>query len=410
MRRLLGSNNCTTAAAGHLRLAAAHPPLVRVGLPLRGHVLARTSRSFASAGASAAWNRPGEQEEEADEQADETLSVPQYGGREELDRTNLVRAITVDEAGSFREVSLTKADLSRELRVQKRDLRAVDVSFPNQLACFLVRDGAILINLEAFKAIVKHNSLILFTTETARGTVLQQFCPFLQYRLTREAGAHVGGGFEFRVVEAVLTVLCDTLYERYGELKARIDHLLFGLEQATNGQDDYLPFLADLSHHNKTLNSFQKRVHEVRGALHQVLESDEDLAAMYLSVQAATGHRRRTDQHEEAEILIENYVAQLDDILSEVAELQSSIDVSEEYFRLTLDSQRNKIMKMNLLLTLGTFSTACAGVVTGVFGMNLQNFLETSESAFLVTTGGLTISMAASFASIYTYFRLKKML
>ncbi|ELR15145.1 uncharacterized protein ACA1_216570, partial [Acanthamoeba castellanii str. Neff] len=74
-------------------------------------------------------------------------------------------------------------------------------------------------------------------------------------------GAHVGGGFEFRVVEAVLTVLCDTLYERYGELKARIDHLLFGLEQATNGQDDYLPFLADLSHHNKTLNSFQKRVH-----------------------------------------------------------------------------------------------------------------------------------------------------
>jgi len=84
--------------------------------------------------------------------------------------------------------------------------------------------------------------------------------------------------------------------------------------------------------------------------------------------------------------------------------------VSEEYFRLTLDSQRNKIMKMNLLLTLGTFSTACAGVVTGVFGMNLQNFLETSESAFLVTTGGLTIGMAASFASIYTYFRLKKML
>lgn len=53
----------------------------------------------------------------------------------------------------------------------------------------------------------------------------------------------------------------------------------------------------------------------------------------------------------------------------QVAELQSSIDVSEEYFRLTLDSQRNKIMKMNLLLTLGTFSTACGGVVTGVFGM-----------------------------------------
>jgi hypothetical protein len=93
-------------------------------------------------------------------------------------------------------------------------------------------------------------------------------------------------------------------------------------------------------------------------------------------------------------------------------------------------------MKMNLLLTLGTFSTACAGVVTGIFGMvhadllpfsrvfgrttnsiihrfaiqNLQNGLELSESAFLVTTGGLTLGMAVSFASVYTYFRLSKML
>jgi len=126
------------------------------------------------------------------------------------------------------------------------------------------------------------------------------------------------GGFEFRVVEVVLTVICHTLYERYGELKARINQSLLGLEQATDASDDYLPFLAELSHLNKTLNSFQKRVHEVRGALAQVLESDEDLAGMYLSVQAATGHKRRIDQHEEAEILMENYVAQLDDILSAV--------------------------------------------------------------------------------------------
>lgn len=66
----------------------------------------------------------------------------------------------------------------------QRDLRAVDVSFPNQVACFLVREGALLVNLETFKAIVKHNRLILFTTEASRVTFLKQFCPFLQYRLT----------------------------------------------------------------------------------------------------------------------------------------------------------------------------------------------------------------------------------
>jgi len=47
----------------------------------------------------------------------ETLSVPQFGGgKEESDRTKLVHLITVNEAGSFRESTLTRADLSRELR------------------------------------------------------------------------------------------------------------------------------------------------------------------------------------------------------------------------------------------------------------------------------------------------------
>jgi len=152
------------------------------------------------------------------EKEEELLLVPQYGGgKEELERTNLIWAVTMDETGSFQEVNATKADLCRELRVQKvlqvplaasfcrfslysilwlehcgggggvtpkRDLRAVDISFPNQLASFLVRDGAILINLEAFKAIIKHDRLMLFATEATRHNVIQQFCPFLQYRLT----------------------------------------------------------------------------------------------------------------------------------------------------------------------------------------------------------------------------------
>lgn len=47
--------------------------------------------------------------------------MPQYGGgKEEWDRTNAVRAITMDETGVFQEATFTKADLSREMpRIQK---------------------------------------------------------------------------------------------------------------------------------------------------------------------------------------------------------------------------------------------------------------------------------------------------
>jgi hypothetical protein len=52
------------------------------------------------------------------------------------------------------------------------------------------------------------------------------------------------------------------------------------------------------------------KVDQIRRALDNLLDSDEDLATLYLTAYKETGKRRPLDQHEEAELLLENYVRQ----------------------------------------------------------------------------------------------------
>lgn len=47
--------------------------------------------------------------------------------------------------------------------------------------------------------------------------------------------------------------------------------------------------------------------HEVQ----DLWQSDEDMAGMYLTTRAITGHPRRIDQHEEVEALLETYIRQV---------------------------------------------------------------------------------------------------
>jgi hypothetical protein len=54
----------------------------------------------------------------------------------------------------------------------------------------------------------------------------------------------------------------------------------------------------------------------VQSVLDDILDSDEDMAQMYLTTKAQTGHSRRMDQHDEVEIIFENCLKQVGSVSS----------------------------------------------------------------------------------------------
>ena len=58
--------------------------------------------------------------------------------------------------------------------------------------------------------------------------------------------------------------------------------------------------------------------------------------------------------------------------------------LSQDYINIELDSHRNQLIQLELLLTAAMFAMALVTVVAGLFGMNLYNKAENSYVAFIL--------------------------
>ena len=87
---------------------------------------------------------------------------------------------------------------------------------------------------------------------------------------------------------------------------------------------------------------------------------------------------------QELEDLLETYFTHIDSTYRSLNGLNEYIDDLEDLIEIELDSQRNQLIKLELILTTATLSLTCFSVVVGIFGMNIKNNIETEYSMFLV--------------------------
>lgn len=130
---------------------------------------------------------------------------------------------------------------------------------------------------------------------------------------------------------------------------------------------------------------------------------------MYLSTYKETGHRRRVDQHDEIEMMLENYVKQLDTIDSEVTSALRAVKTTETATQIRLDAMRNRVLRLDVFLNLGAVSLGTGGLVAGAFGMNLTSGFEEDAIAFWVVSGIAVITSTLCFRSVLAYLRYTRM-
>eukprot|EP00897_Mesotaenium_endlicherianum_P005638 jgi/Mesen1/5101/ME000253S04215 len=155
---------------------------------------------------------------------------------------------------------------------------------------------------------------------------------------------------------------------------------------------------------------FNMGVNQIIDALKELLANDEDMAAMNLTRKSLLGRPLRPSEHSEVEELVENFYKRIEEVANEVEALISTIDATSEYLRTVLDSSRNKLIRIDVLLNMATCSMAAGGSVAAIFGMNLLSSMESQPYAFAVVTAGISLSSAAIFSSLYMYARKRRIL
>ncbi|KAF9357259.1 magnesium ion transporter [Mortierella sp. AD094] len=284
--------------------------------------------------------------------------------------------IVCSDAGEF-----LKSDMCSRFGLHPRDLRKIDGGFSNQVPVILVRPEVIVVNIGHIRALIKADLIVLFDSPDSTDRVEDSlFVKYLQDRLKMSMVQAGGQTFEFRALEAIFISTVASLHGDMEILAKTVTKLLGHIEEEV---DQFK--LKEMLQCTKKVSRFESKALLIREVFEELLEQDEDLAGMYLT-EKKEGHPRSIDQHDEAEILLESYMKQVEEIVNVVSMVKHQMQSTEDYVNAILGAKRNQLLMFELRIALGTLGISSGALVAGLYGMNLQNYLEQDPHAFAIVS------------------------
>ncbi|KAI9104688.1 hypothetical protein DFS34DRAFT_645387 [Phlyctochytrium arcticum] len=284
-----------------------------------------------------------------------------------------LRAITFDKDGQMLEPfegEYSKVRICALHSLQPRDLRKMDNTYSEQLPVILVRESAILVNLLQYKALIKAN-LVILAEPIGANSYTSHFLKEMSLKLKYSDSA-----YEFRGLETILLHVIAALQIELNELVSQINASLEKLNQRV-GEEELKSLLLARRH----TDQFAFKINAIRSVFTDILNQDEDLAAMYLTDKAA-GKPHDIADHLEAELLFEHYLNLADEIANSTHQLSSNISATQAITNIVLDSRRNQLIAFEARATLATVAISGGALVAGLFGMNLTSGLESAPFVF----------------------------
>ncbi|CAE8656300.1 unnamed protein product, partial [Polarella glacialis] len=272
--------------------------------------------------------------------------------------------------GLVREKNITVADLLREgSGMNARDLISLAPNLGTGLRrsppLVLPRGKCIVLSVGRIKAILQADSLLLFGPH---GQGLRKWVEVVKQGLSATKQAEADGSasyealpFELMVLEEALRDICESFRRRAGLYRPLAESLLNGLSVASAAQGlQRVVVLKD------ALGDFELAVKDMVALLKELLDSDEDMVGLVVS------HGRTPSQHEDVELLLENYHRQLTLTLQDVVSMLRLVQSKQELLAISLSVYRNRLVRMNVQLGVAGVSIGICTMVAGFLGMNVQ--------------------------------------
>lgn len=260
-------------------------------------------------------------------------------------------------------------------------------------------------NLLHLRVLIKHDRVLVFDAYGTTDSYTQSLFMYdLEGKLRSSSAASPAFNtshslpYEFRALEAVLISVTNGLESEFETVRDPVMRVLRDLEEDIDRDK-----LRHLLIYSKKLSSFERKATLVRDAIDDILEADDDLAAMYLSEKAA-GKERTEDDHTEVEMLLESYHKVCDEIVQVSGNLVGNIRNTEEVIRAILDANRNSLMLLDLKFSIGTLGLGAGTFVAALYGMNLKNFIEENDFGFFGVSAWCTV-----FGIAVCWFALKRL-
>ena len=376
--------------------------------------------------------------------------------------------VRVDPTGSASSIVLSKKDILRHLGVAPRDLRRVDpsLSLTTTPPALLVRDSVLLLNLGGVRAIVTKGEMFIFEPwsdagraylqkfrdrleakradgeangelpyRTVHGSIEAEAMPSSSYASSSSSSSSSSSDdetmpawlntaneataasntfqldvpFELDAVEAALIVATQRLEEMMITSSQRLGDMMSSMPSQSKITADRLE---ELRRVKQVLLQLDAQAGALRQTLLDLLDDDEDVRGMVFIDTAPNEDGKEMDDaiEEEVENLIEYYLQRHETCHSEAERLLSGARDLEESLSVSLSSRHYEVTRMELTLSIASFTTSLGAMIAGIFGMNLQSRLEMSVTAFYGTSAAIVFGAITIFFFIFRLMKNKLIL
>ena len=217
--------------------------------------------------------------------------------------------------------------------------------------------------------------------------------------------------FELIVLEGILSSVSQKYQRRIQSFEPVINDVLRNMRQqggpghATEQIHTLLPL-------RNSLSRFERSNEAVVRCLERLMNNDEDMARMHLSILSQQQPQQQPPQsnnskdvvvdlslHHDVELVVESYFRRFEDFYAEAFALRKNIEATQDTLELALDEFRNRLIRINVHAAMATVGLAVSTSIAGFFGMNLVSGVEEAPMLFWYVMMGATGGGAAIYAA-----------
>lgn len=333
-------------------------------------------------------------------------------------------ALLLDESGSgeFREWACEWGTRPLEgIAVRDRELFSSE-PYCAPPATLVVRGGALVVRTHALRALVRERQCAIFL-DASRGAA-RSAAEAVRRRLQEQAGAHGPGRpagpadpadpagpaeaqtYALVVLEVLLEESGRRFEQKLRRVQSLVDHTLKGVNSAVgDGNGDAGEEFARLVPLKRALKALDEDVKEGHQMAEEALTPmpegrGGDGAGGALVHHPALGGAGSTSA------VLHAYLRRTRAIAGQLRELREELREQQALWELLLDDQRNRMNRLNLVMSAAVLALTTAAVPFGALGMNLPHGLEAADvTVFWGLCGGLGAWSATLFCGCLWWLR-----
>lgn len=252
----------------------------------------------------------------------------------------------------------------------KRDLYFFDNDVRFDISSLVIKKNCLILKFDNIMSVIFEEEAYITFQNFENYKILDHYKGGLLQFITNSSIFHIS------ILEYVFITIVHLLDDEFNKLSIEFKNI--------NKLDINYKFI-DLQ---SSLLNLEFRVKELTSLTDDLKSNDIDLKGITFD---------KIDKNE-IELLIENYNVKLEDINNDIKKLVKEMDNIQKITNIKLAQDRNNIAKINLNLSIISFSLSIGAFIGNMFGMNLKNHMENSNYIFFIV---VFISIIVTFFSYF---------